>query len=82
MAVSARLSLRTNSWIGWGLLFEVVFTFALVYVPRLNSLFSMNAVPLKWLLILPLGAGLFILLDVIRRKIEEDSERTEHSVAM
>jgi hypothetical protein len=42
----------------------------------------MNAVPLKWLLILPVGAGLFILLDVIRRKIEEDSERTEHSVAM
>jgi hypothetical protein len=68
-----RLSLRTNSWIGYGLLFEFGITLALVYIPGLNNLFEMTAVPLKWLLILPLGAAVFILLDLVRRHVENNS---------
>jgi sodium/potassium-transporting ATPase subunit alpha len=63
----ARLSLRSNPWIAWGLLFELSLTLALVYVPGLNRLFGMAAVEPVWLLLLPVGAALFILLDLVRR---------------
>jgi magnesium-transporting ATPase (P-type) len=68
--LAGRLSLRANRWIGWGLLFELALTFGLIYVPGLNGLFSMAAVPLHWLLILPLGAAAFVLVDLLRRAIE------------
>jgi hypothetical protein len=41
--------------------------FALVYVPGLNGSFGMAPVGVAWMLLLPLGAGLFVALDVVRR---------------
>jgi sodium/potassium-transporting ATPase subunit alpha len=63
-----RLSLRANPWVAWGLAFELVLALALVYLPGLNGLFSMTAVPPGWLLVLPVGAALFLLLDLARRQ--------------
>jgi magnesium-transporting ATPase (P-type) len=68
--LAVRLSLRNNRWIVWGLVFELTLTLALVFTPGLNDLFSMTAVPLPWLLILPFGAAAFLLLDLLRRAIE------------
>ncbi len=68
--LAARLMPRGNRWIVWGLAFELVLTLGLIYIPGLNSLFSMTAVSPLWLLILPLGAGLFLTLDAGRRWIE------------
>ncbi|HEY7037095.1 MAG TPA: cation-transporting P-type ATPase [Thermomicrobiales bacterium] len=64
-----RLSLNGNRWIVWGLLFEIGLALVLVYVPGLNRIFSMTAVSPLWLLVLPFGAGLFLALDVIRRRL-------------
>jgi magnesium-transporting ATPase (P-type) len=71
----ARLSLRTNPWIGWGFLFELALTLGLVYVPGLNRLFGMAAVAPAWLLVLPAGAALFILLDGILRALVRSGPR-------
>ena len=62
-----RLLPRGNRWIIWGLIFEIVLTLAVVYVPGLNDLFSMTAVSPLWLIVLPLGAALFVGLDAGRR---------------
>jgi calcium-translocating P-type ATPase len=64
-----RLSLTSNAWIAWGLVFELVLALVLVYVPGLNRLFSMRAVSPAWLLTLPLGAAAFIAIDLARRRI-------------
>ena len=69
----ARLSLRTNRLIGWGLAFELTMALVLVYVPGLNRLFSMAPVAWPWLLVLPAGAAAFILLDLARRRLERES---------
>jgi sodium/potassium-transporting ATPase subunit alpha len=65
--LGARLSLRSNPWLLWGLLFELALALALVYLPGLNRVFAMTAVPLPWLAVIPTGAALFLLLDLIRR---------------
>ena len=68
-SLSRRLRFASNPWIAWGLLFELALTLAMVYVPGLNDLFAMTAVSPLWLLILPIGAALFIALDAGRRFI-------------
>ena len=65
----SRLRFASNPWIAWGLLFELVLTLMMVYVPGLNDLFAMTAVSPLWLLILPFGAVLFLALDAGRRLI-------------
>jgi hypothetical protein len=50
-----------------GLATEIAVVFALIYTPGLNRLFEMEGVPLTWLLLLPLGAALFVALDAMRR---------------
>ncbi len=62
-----RLSLTSNAWIRWGLLFELALALTLVYVPGINGLFSMEGVPPAWLAILPIGAAAFFLIDHARR---------------
>jgi calcium-translocating P-type ATPase len=64
-----RLSLRGNPWIAAGLAFEVSLVIALIYVPGLNRLFSMTAVPIFWLAVLPLGAAVFNACDLLRRRL-------------
>ena len=66
-----RLSLTSNAWIRWGLLFELALALTLVYVPGINGLFSMEGVPPAWLAILPLGAATFFLIDHARRSPNE-----------
>jgi len=63
----SRLSLASNRWMLTGLATEIAVVFALVYTPGLNRLFEMEDVPLAWLLLLPLGAALFVALDAMRR---------------
>jgi sodium/potassium-transporting ATPase subunit alpha len=65
-----RLSMRSNRWMLWGLLVEVVLALALIYVPGLNRIFSMTSVPPAWFLLLPAGAAIFILLDLVRRSFD------------
>jgi hypothetical protein len=48
-----------------------------VYVPGLNSMFSMTAVSPAWLLVLPLGAAAFIALDAGRRQLQSFPELVE-----
>jgi sodium/potassium-transporting ATPase subunit alpha len=66
-SLRARLSLRRNPWVAWGLLFEIALTVVLVYVPGINRLFAMTAAPAAWLLVLPAGAVVFGLVDAARR---------------
>jgi magnesium-transporting ATPase (P-type) len=70
-----RLSLRANRWILLGLLVELGLTVLLVYVPGLNRLFSMTAVAPAWLLVLPVGAAVFVALDVARRALAHHLNR-------
>jgi magnesium-transporting ATPase (P-type) len=70
-----RLSLRSNRWILLGLLVELGLTVLLVYVPGLNRLFSMTAVAPAWLLVLPVGAAVFVALDVARRALAHHLNR-------
>jgi magnesium-transporting ATPase (P-type) len=65
----SRLSLTSNPWIMVGLVFEVVLVFVLVYITGLNGLFEMERVDLAWMLLLPLGAALFVALDLVRRTV-------------
>jgi hypothetical protein len=69
--LSRRLSLTSNAWIRWGLLFELALALTLVYVPGINGLFSMEGVPPPWLAILPLGAVTFFLIDHGRRLLAD-----------
>lgn len=64
-----RLSLGRNPLVALGLAFELALTVALIYVPGLNRFFHMAAVPPAWLLLLPVGATLFVALDVGRRAL-------------
>lgn len=66
-SLRARLSLRSNRWVAAGLAFEAGLALALVYVPGLNTLFSMAPVHPAWLLTLPAGAAVFLALDALRR---------------
>jgi magnesium-transporting ATPase (P-type) len=65
-----RLSLRSNRWIVPSLAFELALAVVLVYVPGLNGLFKMTGITPVWLVVLPLGAVLFVLLDHARRLSE------------
>lgn len=64
-----RLSLRSNRWIVAGLVFELVLSMTLVYVPGLNGIFSMAAVAPQWLVALPLATIAFLSLDGLRRLV-------------
>jgi sodium/potassium-transporting ATPase subunit alpha len=64
-----RLSLKSNRWIAFGLGFELALALILVYTPGLNGLFSADPVPLSWLVVIPLGAGVFVLADEVRRRV-------------
>jgi magnesium-transporting ATPase (P-type) len=69
-SLRARLSLVSNRLIGWGLLAEVLFTLGLVFTPGINGIVGMAPVAPAWLLVLPVGAALFILLDLQLRAIQ------------
>jgi calcium-translocating P-type ATPase len=71
-----RLSLRSNRWIMPALGFEIFLGLLLIYVPGLNGLFEMTAVSPVWLLVLPVGATAFLLLDGIRRIAERSWSNT------
>lgn len=73
--LSARLSLRSNTWMAWGIVLEVTLALVLVYVPGVNGLFSMQAVSPAWLLTLPLGAATFVVADLGRRWFGGGSHR-------
>jgi len=64
-----RLSLKNNHWVLWGLVFELALAMALVYVPGLNSVFSMSAVQPQWILAIPAGALTLVMLDFARRRL-------------
>ena len=68
-ALRQRLALRTNRWIAAGLVFELALALVLVYAPGLNDVFAMTTVAPGWLLVLPLGAVLFVLVDALRRQV-------------
>jgi hypothetical protein len=51
-------------------------TLLLVYVPGLNTLFTMEAVPVPWLLTVPASAAAFVGVDLIRRWLVGRSERS------
>jgi magnesium-transporting ATPase (P-type) len=68
-SLAARLSLRSNAWMATGLVTELALALTLVFVPGINHVFSMTAVPLPWLLALPLPALLFLLADLVRRRL-------------
>jgi calcium-translocating P-type ATPase len=70
-----RLSLRSNAWITFGLATEVLLAVGLVYVPGVNRLFSMAPVNPAWLLVLPAGAAIFLLLDLARRALARAARR-------
>lgn len=65
--LAARLDLRTNSWVAWGLAFELAAALVLALVPGVNRVFEMDAVPPAWLLVVPLAAAAFLLADQVRR---------------
>ncbi len=65
----ARLSLRSNRWVGVGLAFELAVAVILVFVPGLNGVFKMEAVKLPWLAALPVSAAVFLALDQARRMV-------------
>jgi magnesium-transporting ATPase (P-type) len=67
----ARLSLRSNPWIAIGLAFELALALALVYVPGINTVFTMTEVAPGWLAVIPIGAAVMVLLDMARRGLIE-----------
>jgi magnesium-transporting ATPase (P-type) len=72
---SRRLSLTSNTWIFWGLMFELALALMVVYIPGINGLFAMEGPPVAWLAILPLGAAAFLLIDQCRRLLVERPDR-------
>ncbi|TAK55019.1 MAG: cation-transporting P-type ATPase [Dehalococcoidia bacterium] len=68
-SLRSRLSLTSNGWIRYGLVFELVLALTLVYVPGINQMFSMAGVGPVWLAVLPAGAVTFYLLDHGRRAL-------------
>ncbi len=64
-----RLSLASNAWILYGLLFELALALTLIYMPGINQMFSMEGVGPAWLAILPIGAVTFFLIDHARRAL-------------
>lgn len=64
-----RLAVWSNPWVAAGLAVEVALVFALLYVPGLNRIFAMAPVGLAWLLVLPAGAAVMVLVDALRRLI-------------
>jgi len=62
-----RLAFWSNPWVAAGLAIEVALAIALVYVPGLNRLFGMAPVAPAWLLWLPGGAAVMVLVDAVRR---------------
>lgn len=71
-----RLSLRRNPWIAFGIAVELVIALVLVYVPGVNTIFSMVAVSPAWLAALPIGAAIVIVADHLRRSLFEHEPRT------
>ena len=66
-SLRARLSLTANPWIGLGLGVALTLALALVYLPGVNTVFSMTQLAPTWLVVLPLGAAIMILADHLRR---------------
>jgi magnesium-transporting ATPase (P-type) len=64
-----RLAFWSNSWATLGLLLEVALAIALIYAPGLNRLFAMAPVGPAWLLVLPMGAAVMVLVDALRRSL-------------
>ncbi|HEU4731066.1 MAG TPA: HAD-IC family P-type ATPase, partial [Kofleriaceae bacterium] len=71
----ARLSLRRNPWIALGLAVELVLALVLVYVPGLDSVFSMAPVSPAWLVALPVSAAIVIAADHVRRARASEREQ-------
>ncbi|MEZ4552534.1 MAG: cation-transporting P-type ATPase [Dehalococcoidia bacterium] len=69
-SLGERLSFRSNGLLAVGLLSELVLAPALVYVPGLNTTFSMAPVHPAWLLVIPVGAAVFLLIDLARRAVD------------
>ena len=65
----ARFSLFTNPWIAIGLGFELALALALVFVPGVNTVFTMRAVEPEWLAAIPIGAAIMLLADTLRRAL-------------
>ncbi len=72
-SLRARLSLRTNSWLAWAIGVELALMLALIYLPGVNRLFSMTSIAPQWLLVVPVGAAVFILVDLVRRALTRAS---------
>ena len=75
----ARFSLLSNPWIAIGLGFELALALALVYVPGINTVFTMTEVAPGWLTAIPIGAAIMILADVLRRALLETVRRSSPS---
>jgi magnesium-transporting ATPase (P-type) len=73
-----RLSLFRNPWIAIGLGVELALAVTLVYVPHVNAIFSMVAVTPVWLLVLPLGAAILVVADLLRIHSKPLAERSQH----
>lgn len=67
----ARFSLVANPWIAIGLGSEIALALALVYVPGINTAFTMTAVAPEWLAVIPIGASIMLLADTLRRVLLE-----------
>ena len=74
-SLTRRLSLTSNAWICWGLMFELALALMVVYIPGINGLFAMEGPPVAWLAVLPLGAAAFLLIDQCRRLLVERPDR-------
>ncbi len=72
----ARFSLFSNPWIAVGLGFELALALALVYVPGINTVFTMTEVAPGWLTVIPIAAAIMIVADVLRRAVLETVRRS------
>lgn len=63
----SRLRMRGNAWLAAGLAVEVLLAVVLLYVPGLSDAFSMSPLSPLWLLVLPVGAAVFLAIDLVRR---------------
>ncbi|MBI4318362.1 MAG: cation-transporting P-type ATPase [Chloroflexi bacterium] len=55
------IGMFSNRWVLWGIVFEVVVTLALMYVPPLQQFFGMAPLGLhEWAFVLPFGPAVFL----------------------
>jgi len=65
----ARFSFVTNPWIAIGLGSALALGLAFVYIPGVNTVFTMTAVAPEWLAVIPIGASIILLADTLRRAL-------------